>query len=358
VVLSPLGLVTAALIAGGVAWARWTDSGRAAMSAISEVAGRVFATLKETWGGVVDALMAGDLALAGTIAMKGLQLAVTQVLAEISVYFGDTFGSIVGDLLAGDFSSAFSTVLSGLSLLWQSWTAGLVSVFTGAARGIIDVWEQAAATISTAIIDLANDYSVLSKIVLGVDLGAEVSRGRALNDQLRSRGLGSGNTDPLEEAKRAAIGGIGADANSMRGVLDQMDSDAQARLRDAAEAFSGRTQGGTQGLSDNVKRLQEELAALSAGARAAREAAKGNAGAAGGAGGAGAGIAAPDIAEMRKQASAVTFSGAALQALGSAGPQEKLLAVARNQEKLQEKQLAKMDKQIRVMERFQLQTVG
>jgi hypothetical protein len=59
-----------------VAWARYTASGRAAISYLSARLGEFLAFGREVFGGIADALMAGDLALAGRVAMAGLMVAV------------------------------------------------------------------------------------------------------------------------------------------------------------------------------------------------------------------------------------------------------------------------------------------
>ncbi|HEX5032859.1 MAG TPA: phage tail tape measure protein, partial [bacterium] len=72
--LSPVTLVVAAVAAGIVIWARFTESGRAAVQSLVDFFAPLLETALSTIRGIGDALMAGDLSLAGQIAITGLRL--------------------------------------------------------------------------------------------------------------------------------------------------------------------------------------------------------------------------------------------------------------------------------------------
>lgn len=94
VVLSPLGLIVAGLAGATAAFVKFTDTGKSLKSdlmstfgdlakTIGEDLGGAWQTVKDTFGGVVDALKSGDMEAAGDIAMTGLKLAFMQATKEI-----------------------------------------------------------------------------------------------------------------------------------------------------------------------------------------------------------------------------------------------------------------------------------
>lgn len=83
-IFSPIG--AGILIVGGLALA-FTNVGSilsgafsSAVASVKSILGDLFATATNTWTGISDALMAGDIELAGKIAFTGLQLAWSQVV--------------------------------------------------------------------------------------------------------------------------------------------------------------------------------------------------------------------------------------------------------------------------------------
>lgn len=73
--LSPFGLVTAAVVGGTAAFLIFTETGQKMTREIGSLFSDLGATISTTWAGITDALKAGDLALAGKIAFAGLELA-------------------------------------------------------------------------------------------------------------------------------------------------------------------------------------------------------------------------------------------------------------------------------------------
>ncbi len=96
--MTPIGVLTAALVAGFAAWLKYSESGKAA-----------FETLKNIFGGIGDALALGDLGLAGEIAMLGLQ-------------------------------EAFYTGMAAIIERWGGWVKSIVEVFAGAMGAVQKVF--------------------------------------------------------------------------------------------------------------------------------------------------------------------------------------------------------------------------
>jgi len=311
---SPLGLIVTALTAGTVLWAKYTDAGKTAIAGLKDTLGTLRDVAKKTFGGIADALRGGDLKLAGKIAFTGLQLAAAQALNGLRKLVGDTIVSIIGKLASGDLSGAWADALAQMSLLWATWSEGVVGVITSMADSVVGVWEKVVNFIADKILELASlpGFNKLFEFVSGVDLRAEIERGKRL-----------GTEDPLGEAKAVAHEQTRARAQAMLDALEEVRQTAAARTRERAEAAVAETSEGIGGLEDFIATLQEELRSLSIEASdkadEARKdtkesaAAEGDGSAAGGIGG-------------RNLSSLVTFSAAAAEAIGFREAPEKKMA--------------------------------
>jgi len=246
--LSPIGLITAGLAVGVYAWARYTESGKAAVESLSAFLGDLLAIGKQTFGGIVDAIKAGDLKLAGEIAFAGLRLAVAEGLLALRSLVGDTVTSIVGKLASGDFSGAWSDTLEQLSLLWAAWSEGVVNVITGVARKITEVWQRATTFIAQKILELGKmpAFAEGFERITGVNLIEEQKRGEDTQRKEResvARGIEefTGQHAGLQEKREAAL--------SVKDPLEQQ--------RDALDAEIRALAGGNEELINQLTRRQE-----------------------------------------------------------------------------------------------------
>jgi hypothetical protein len=146
---SPLGIVVAigvAIAAGVAAWMRFTASGQAAAKMLLEYFAPAIEFIKQIVGGIGDALMAGNLALAGRIALKGLEIIFAEGINTIADLIGGTLGDTIGQLAdqitSGDFAGAWQTAVAGMAKLWADFSSGVVTVFTSAAKAVVDVWAK------------------------------------------------------------------------------------------------------------------------------------------------------------------------------------------------------------------------
>jgi hypothetical protein len=96
--LSPVGLVLAALAGAAYVWATFTDSGQSAVSSVMGWLGEMKDFALETWGGISDAFAAGDLTLAAEIAWLSLKVIWTEgVNSLLDIWYGlrDTMMSVL-----------------------------------------------------------------------------------------------------------------------------------------------------------------------------------------------------------------------------------------------------------------------
>jgi hypothetical protein len=237
-------------------------------------------------GGIGDALMAGNLALAGRIALKGLEIIFAEGMNTIADLIGGTLGDTIGQLAdqitSGDFAGAWQTAVAGMAALWANFSQGVVKVFTAAASAVVGAWKGAVQAIANYLLDASAQGGFMGAVaskILGVDMSQEQAvaeknrlaqievkkrlleqaekdaatadtqgthRGltgdayRKFASDLRSQiaGLEGTKVNVTEDAKKVAgqqIGGIGASVNdflnSVKQQADQSADQANRNLR-------------------------------------------------------------------------------------------------------------------------------
>lgn len=327
-ILSPLGLITVALAAGGYVWANYTASGQAAMTAISDVLSKLLATFKATFGGISDAIKGGDLALAGSIAIAGLQVALLQGITAIAEAVGGAWGEFVGklgsQLAEGDIAGAWSTAIEGMGALWDAFCGAVVSAFTKAADAVVGAWKKATTAIANFLLEDAANGGILGSAALlgtGVDMKTEEGKKKLLRmqdrmaktrqleeeqgnlekananggtmtdeagqtwtsgdiqrriDELKQQigVLNGAQTSFLDDAKKDATAQISDTADSIHAALAEYDKAAQEQAERSKEALAGGSAGGSSASHEALDAAQAKLDALlkqAADARAAQE---------------------------------------------------------------------------------------
>jgi hypothetical protein len=155
-VLSPLGLLTAAAIALVVAFdplrtvamevfAAMEESASAALGPIMEILNALSEDFSQVWSGVIDAIAAGDLELAGQIAMNGLLVVFDQGWALVRSgffafrnYFLDAFDWMISEvrIAADSFFPGFETAwVNTIGFIADAWTVLVNGLVGGFDRG-------------------------------------------------------------------------------------------------------------------------------------------------------------------------------------------------------------------------------
>lgn len=154
-IFSPVGILVGVL--GGLVflWLKFSESGKSAIGQMMAALQPFINTIKGTFQGIFDALAGGDLALAGQIAITGLQLVLQQGLAALVSMFEGTFGDLVGtigtELIQGDFVGAWETAALGITAVWDSLVAGVLETMKAMVDKIRDLWNGAVATIRVSV---------------------------------------------------------------------------------------------------------------------------------------------------------------------------------------------------------------
>jgi hypothetical protein len=169
--LTPVGLITVALVAGAVAWVKFADSGKNTVAtlvgSVTGLFGELRQTVTDTMGGIVTAIQAGDLALAGRIAMVGLRLVFQQGLEAIHSLFGETIGTLVGQVLSGDLSGAWKTLGATIVNTMAQVAKSIVGIFTTALRAVDEALQGRITKISQALAIIKDGEGGIIKAAFG-----------------------------------------------------------------------------------------------------------------------------------------------------------------------------------------------
>ena len=83
-IVSPIGLTIVAITAAVAAFLVYTEAGQNLINFFTQNFGQIFEVVSQTIGGIVNALNAGQLALAAEIGFRGMQVAILSVLNAIT----------------------------------------------------------------------------------------------------------------------------------------------------------------------------------------------------------------------------------------------------------------------------------
>lgn len=168
-VLNPLSYIVAAiagvgaaLLAGGAMWLTYSNGGKAALDTLGESISYLSYMADEAFMGMADALAAGDIELAGQIAMLGLQAVWHEGLNQIASMFDSEWAQVLRLLLGGDLGAAgehaiqalwhsFANGIAGINLLWKYFWFGLSELALSMGFDIGAAWKSICDNIAMAI---------------------------------------------------------------------------------------------------------------------------------------------------------------------------------------------------------------
>lgn len=271
--LNPITLIAGAVGGAIFLWTRYSDTGKAALANVLAVLQPFVATFKATFAGVKDAIEAGDLALAGKVAMAGLQVAFLEGITALATSVGGEFGDFVGTL---------GTQLASGDLLgaWHTMVGGLVDVFVSGMNSILDKWNEVSKSISDWILKNAAEGGWLGSAAMlgtGIDVKADLEKGKRLDaEAARFNAKFEAEYGPQAAGASNRGGGLAEMQKNARGQLDDQFSRSRAALEGAfrPSGSNGANTGGNQRAADALAAAQRELDALRAKSRTAAEEAR------------------------------------------------------------------------------------
>jgi hypothetical protein len=159
--LSPIGLLIAGAAILGAAFVDWGSVFDYLKGLVSDF----FNDFKETWGGIADAIAAGDLALAGQVAWAGLQVIWQRGTAELNKLWQDakwyflTVWNEATTAIAGFFVTAWAKVKSA----WTTTIAFLQSAWTTFSEKVANTWNTMQKGAGAALIAAAEKAGIVTK---------------------------------------------------------------------------------------------------------------------------------------------------------------------------------------------------
>lgn len=269
--VSPVGIAVTAIAAAGVAFLRFTETGRQMYATAAETLGRLWSWVKTVFAGIWAAVGSGDLALAAEIAWAAVQVAVSAavdwivgLVRGLKDDWGETFNAILNALTSGDFGGAAEIAFGALQTAWSQGIANLlgawgdyiksiVQTFAGAMQQIAKLWIQTQGGISKGILSMAENKGIVGDMMaklLGVDVREEQAKRDKMAaelDPVRRRNLEwsiaqnetalQTATDP-EEIARLKAANAQFQTELGRPVTDQSVADEAAGAIDAQTAAS------------------------------------------------------------------------------------------------------------------------
>ena len=264
--MSPIGLVIGGLTALGAAFFAFTDSGQAALESFGEA----FTGMKDTallaFGGIKDALAAGDIELAMKVLWLGLKALWAQGVAFLKETWFNLRDSIV-DVWAGAQQKVSSLAIdawNGLKIIWVEFVAGLKVAWAGFVNYIAGMFDEVAGFLEKRMNDIRRldpfsdfDADAANEAVDAATAASKKARDQRTQDDIKA----------ARKAADAATMRIGGDVlNAQSDLQKQFAADKAAR--DAANAAA------LAALNADVAAAKAELTAATDKAKAAAAAAE------------------------------------------------------------------------------------
>jgi hypothetical protein len=126
--LSPIGLVVAALVGLGYLFATETEAGKRMTDELKAGFVSFAETAKTAWGGIVDAIQAGDIGLAAKIALAAVSLE----WAKAVLWWTEKWNAFKGIFVDG-----WHDAVAGLKLMFWDFTAWIARTFSAAIEKLV-----------------------------------------------------------------------------------------------------------------------------------------------------------------------------------------------------------------------------
>lgn len=249
---TPVYLVTAALAAGAVAWAVYTESGKSALAALVNVAnvsfGGIGSMVKQMWADVSSDTKAALSSMSDALANGNIAAAAGVLWAFLRL-----------EWVRG------INVLSGL---WEGWKASMVKVGYGAFIGVLSAWEIARNALANSWIKLSQFFGdVWDNLRDSFAQGWDTTIDYVAKAILRAKAFFDKSFDYEAAAKL-----IDQQANTNRAARnDQNKSDRDARGKAAQDRLAGEDKRFGAAMADLGKRFNDVADAATANAEATKK---------------------------------------------------------------------------------------
>jgi hypothetical protein len=261
-ILSPIGLVVAAVAGGVTAFAMFTDSGKGMVASLVSSFGWLKDTVLTSLKAVGAALSAGDIALAGKVLWATLKLLWLQGTQSLRETWHSLTGGIVKvwHLTWAGLQQLANAAIGNLERGWSHTTEFLTTVWETAIGNVKKAWNSTVAFMEKTWLRI--------KGLFGADVQGEIDR---INGELESANSEIDRRTAQSAADRNAAGAAGREQSRQRQavVLDQIGAELAAKLSGADEGTKQRIAAAQQQLEDARAAWKEATAAATAAGEAA-----------------------------------------------------------------------------------------
>lgn len=222
-IVSPVGLAVAAVAALGFAILRYTTAGAAAVNFLREQFGSLASVIGDTFGGVVDALVAGDIQLAAEVAMAGLRV----VFLRTSIFLRQTWLGLQS-LLVNAWAGTVGTIIELSATLQSAWAK-----LTGALQSD---WAKAQTDVTKGVLR-AQKFIVERLTGEAFDISVELDQAQKQLDARRAQIRRETNADlaSIEATRAGSQAVVFEDTQRRQAGLNAGLEEAKAAAADAAE---------------------------------------------------------------------------------------------------------------------------
>ena len=258
VVLSPIALLIAGVVAAGVAFVKFTDTGGRAVDYLKNKFGELFKSFSAALGGIRDALAAGDIALAAEILWTNLKLVFfigTQDLIRKAIEIKKGFLVALTETTIGAIAEG-AKLYAGLQKVWNNVTAGAKSL-----------WQNLKGDAAETFNLIRNQASKAGNAIKGaLDEGFDAEGANAEADKLfveRQQGAQKQRKDALtsiEEERKAKLQQIEDEAKAREEAIQSSLKTELDAINEAEDKEKERLQNTLDGLKEKQRKLLEAAA--------------------------------------------------------------------------------------------------
>lgn len=271
----------------------WGETIRSVLGDAGQGFSELYGTASETFTGIKDALLAGDIGAAFEVTVAGLNVAWQQGLAMLGVDWVEIWATI---------QDTFNQASGNIATVWVDWTGSLAGFWNDLVATVRDIWDRFTGW-------LQSTFVWIKKLVGAVSEEVAAEQQKMIADATDEKIGGRNAKNESANAK------IKSDQQAQRDAIQQQRDARTAEIRQNAEQNSAAKQ-----LADAKARLDNATKAASDKRKAAEEAKPKD-----------------PAAEMRKTATAgtaamfatsagaISFGGAAAGMAANQGPMNKLV---------------------------------
>ncbi len=246
--MSPIGLLTAAVVALAGYFVKSFGVVGECVDAAKSWFTELFEWATETWGGIVDAIAAGDLELAMQIVWTSLKVIwQTGINWLLGLWYGLKYGiQAVWDEAIIYIAKKFEQAWGGMQTAWKNTVATMRTLWHGFSKGIVDAWKYAERLIAQGIGYLIAKIKMIDPAEMAKNIDAEYDKQQSTRDGEFEKRIQSIHEE-LTESKK----GIAEQQKMMTDGLEQVRKEREKNRQEAHNKE-------TFGLAEELKQLQKQ----------------------------------------------------------------------------------------------------